>query len=620
LVQHELPVFDHVQEGMATRNHLMGLRRELSKGQKAIAKLRKVVQRKLWDGELRQSVIRDDEIVTNLYLLADTRPMASSLSRAEMDFFDLFIKPARRDRHLQPGSGRPIFIDGVPLLDEAGEQIWDDGEWAVDESGNYILDGDGKLVLSEIPRDIKGKWRCVHGPLTRSMIKGHINGNTYFGIYGGQHTNHFVIDLDLHSGDPDLFRRRLEHLVPVFHAKFASHYSVSEGGVHIIGVLDKKLALSEVRDTLINVLRKHDSPDLGLLNSGGSPAIELFPDPNRGIRLPLAKDRLVLLDQVLPNKQLRSRRLVPDVMYYMNWINNPKRQYMDFAEVINLVNSTVKPRASSLITSIDHGVSHVPVVACEKARSVSPQKGQFLSNLVKFWSGEIDHEPGLFNKYLVMTSRLLIASELNDDLVKKSLRDLCNSLKERGFASNTLNDEKVLAKHISEKISECRANKNLPDPEQSKRKLKQVAMYCESIGFKIQDPSTWSPINNNKNKPIASIIICDPKFDLTEEDKIRRHLLPILKTDLETAKLALIKLFRWIGGKEKEISSRKLLPKLLGDIEGLSISNHDKQRKFLKWVEAMGWLVKIREYSPKQKARKFALGESMLARMIQNIE
>lgn len=618
--QHELPVFDQVPEGMATRNHLMGLRRELSKGQKAVGRLKRVVQRKLWDGELQKTVIRDDEIVANLYLLADTRDMTSLLSRAEMDFYDIFIEPACRDRHLQPGSGRPVFITGIPLLDEAGEQIWDDGEWAVDESGNYVLDGDGKLVLAESPRDIKGKWRCVHGPLTRSMIKGHINGNTYFGVYGGQNTNHFVIDLDLHSGDPDLFRRRLEHLVPIFHAKFASHYSVSDGGVHIIGVLDKKLALAEVRETLIKVLQREDLVGLGLINSFGNPAIELFPDPNRGIRLPLAKDRLVLLDQLLPNRQLRSGRAVPDVIYYMNWINNPKRKYMNASEVINLVNSTVKPRASSLIKMVGHNVNHVSVVPCEKLPPASPQKGQFLNNLVRFWSGEIEYEPRLFNKYLVMTTRLLIASELDDDLVKKSLRSLCNSLKNKGFCSNTLNNETVLAKHISQKISECRENKNLPDSEQSKRKLQQVVKYCESIGFKIHDPSTWSYINNNKNKPIASIIICDPKFDLTEEDKIRRLLLPILKTDLETAKLALVKLFRWIGNKEKEISSRKLLPKLLDDIGGLSITNHDKQRRFLKWVEAMSWIVRVREYSPKQKARKYALGESIQSRMIQNNE
>ncbi|MBX9671785.1 MAG: hypothetical protein K2X93_29620, partial [Candidatus Obscuribacterales bacterium] len=345
-----------------------------------------------------------------------------------MNFFDIFVEPACRDRHLQPGSGQPVFIDGMPLLDEAGEQVWDDGEWAVDESGNYILDGDGKVVLAESPRDIKGKWRCVHGPLTRSMIKSHINGNTYYGIYGGQQTNHYVIDLDLHSGDPDLFRRRLEHLVPIFQARFASHYSVSDGGVHIIGVLDKKLALAEARKTLINVLLNYDLPDLGLISSGGSPAIELFPDPNRGIRLPLAKDRLVLLDQLLPNRQLRSGRAVPDVKYYMNWINNPKREYMNASEVINLVNSTVKPRVPSLIKSIVHDVNHVSVVPCEKLPSVSPQKGQFLNNLVKFWSGEIGYKPGLLNMYLVMMTRLLIASELDDDQVKKSLRNLCKSL------------------------------------------------------------------------------------------------------------------------------------------------------------------------------------------------
>ena len=145
-----------------------------------------------------------------------------------------------------------------------------------------------------------------------------------------------------------------------------------------------------------------------------------------------------------------------------------------------------------------------------------------------------------------------------------------------------------------------------------------VAKHCEKLGFRIEDTSTWSNILNNTKHTNASIILCDPKFDLKEDDLIRRKLLPILKTDLTTAKIALAKLFHWLGIKEKEISSRHLLPKLFSDISNISITNHDKQRAFLKWVEAMGWIDRVREYSPKVKARKYALGEDILKRMTVN--
>ena len=200
--------------------------------------------------------------------------MTSPLSLAEQDFFDLFVLHGSKSRHLAPGCGRPVIINEKFFLDEFGDQVWDEGEWAVDALGDYILDESGSLVLAEIPRDIKGKWRCDSSPITRSMIKEHLNGKTCFGVFGDIKTKFFLLDLDLHAGDFDLFRRGLECLVPAFHARFASHYSVSEGGVHLIGIFPEIQKLKDVRKNLIGLLQTYNTLDLGFIKSDGSPSLK----------------------------------------------------------------------------------------------------------------------------------------------------------------------------------------------------------------------------------------------------------------------------------------------------------------------------------------------------------
>ena len=122
----------------------------------------------------------------------------------------------------------------------------------------------------------------------------------------------------------------------------------------------------------------------------------------------------------------------------MSWIKNNSRSYMSSQDVINHVMNKVKTRDSAAL----------PLIMAEQV--VSPrnssvykkwhpslggarQKGQFLNKLVQFWSGKSQYEPGLLNKNLLMTTRLLIARGLDDEKVEHGLNDLCHFLSKLGF-------------------------------------------------------------------------------------------------------------------------------------------------------------------------------------------
>ena len=181
-----LPVFDRIPEGMATLNQLLGERLVLSSKQKAIAKVRFTFSRKHWNEVMLRKELVATEKLVNLYLHNDARPMTSPLQRAEMDYYDIFIAPARQDRHIATGSGQPVMVNGKHFLDQDGETIWDDGYWAVNEDGEYIFDDHGGLIRTDDQREVGGKWRWVEARISRCMVKGHIGGSSCLGVFGGE--------------------------------------------------------------------------------------------------------------------------------------------------------------------------------------------------------------------------------------------------------------------------------------------------------------------------------------------------------------------------------------------------------------------------------------------------
>jgi hypothetical protein len=594
-------------------NQLLARRLVRSAKQQAVARLQFPATQKEWSDSEQAWVKSSVERSVDLYQIAAARPMTSPLQLAEMDFYDIFVKDASTANHLAVSSGRPVMIDGHPYFDVHGHQVWDDGSWAVEESGNYLLDVDGNLVLGPTPRAVEGGWQYRQGPISRSSIRNQLNGRDVFGVLGGKYSRFFVLDVDLHAGDPEVYKHRLDVLIPLFWGRFRSSSSISQGGVHIIGTLPKRERLNHLRSELTRSLHFHLGNDSTIF-AGDNLLIEVFPDQKRGIRLPLARGRSMYCDGLLPSRTLRSGKQVPNVREFINWIESSSEPSASPMDVINLAINSARPRKPRIQSVIKKSSDKA-----EPAQSLSflSQKGKFLQNLVSFWSGRMSYSPGLFNNMLLMSTRLLINSGYSNELIINILSELSNSLRETGFPSGTLNDPARLRSHFLQKLRECRDNTNQPDPGLSSAKMRGVAEYCKRIGFSLADPSTWHVITNTRNN-LSTSIICEPKLDSEDKKVIQEKICPILKSDTLSAEYSVRRLLGWLGKDSRQISSRNFLPKLL-EGTGVRIGNHGKQRRLLRALVNEGFVEIVREYSPPsvgRRARTYSLTQRMKDKLV----
>lgn len=192
-------------------------------------------------------------------------------------------------------------------------------------------------------------WQWCDGFLGRSKTRSHVSGSEEYGVIGGgrrKETTRFgLIDLDLHRGDQEVFLAQLEVLLSEFHDRDGWHLQVKNqdaSGVHLIQVISS-VNLRNYRNHLRNRLMQLDKrfPDLaekarrsGMKTLG---EIEIYPDTCRGVRLPLARNRTILLDRPLELVANRKKRLVQDVVGYARWIVDKSRAYMPTSEIIKFV-------------------------------------------------------------------------------------------------------------------------------------------------------------------------------------------------------------------------------------------------------------------------------------------
>src|SRR5206468_5404893 len=69
--------------------------------------------------------------------------------------------------------------------------------------------------------------------------------------------------------------------------------------------------------------------------------LELYPDKDRGFRLPLARSRTVLLDKPL-TPVLHRKIQQQDVAGYISWLQQPNKVFMPVEDVLTFVVETVK--------------------------------------------------------------------------------------------------------------------------------------------------------------------------------------------------------------------------------------------------------------------------------------
>jgi hypothetical protein len=466
-------------------------------------------------------------------------------------------------------------------------------------------------------------WKTFGKPdspiyLRHSDLTKHLSGAATFGIRGGAHTQWGIIDLDLHFGDKAVFMDQFRLLLSAFHGLAGWHFHVGEGGVHLCQVFSRMPVVMwrhRVRRTLRELDEQHpelaeDARRAGMKTLAES---ELYPDPRHGVRLPLSAGRTVLIDKPLQLVTHR-KKLVQDVIRYMEWVKDENKAYMPVMQVLDFARNTVKCRdrrvtlSTNTAKAIDLFYKHPP--SQEGVRS-GPEnnlpgpslKGRFAQELVAFWNGKPSAIPNIHHA-VIQTARML-PYELDDP------QDAIDLLHEYVEALPVLNsqsysDPKQRDAQIRSRVQKVYHGDGwLKDVEGAARKLARTASAWHSRGFYISRKETWADRPRRKWQ-----------FAEKERAAILRLIRPVLKCDDAAAISAVERFVGFVSLHSRNAIPITAIPTIL---DGLPIrwGKHGKAGRFVRVLKGLGWIDHSqhrfvpRGSTRKGHARRYWIGEKL---------
>ena len=322
----------HVPDNLKTRRQWLRCDRKVPKGAAPVAQVvyPQVVQGRCnFAPEEHVLAAWDDGGVisfepTPLFDLAQTAPYRPSpRTKAYWAFEDIFFRHVRKDCWI-----RKTDRDGTELED-----------WLTENEFAY-----------NVPYHEKN---C----LTDDLIRQHINQRQIIGVKGDRLTRFVVIDHDFHGRNLPVFEAQAEILLDRFHGIGTWHFQVKRQdvtGLQMIYVFAEPRELAVVHREVRAILKELDDRHPELAAQAKSAGMKSFatleiyptqrrvsddqwletPDNGNGVRLPLCRDREMLLDKPLPLVIHRNRQ-VQDVVGYIRWLDDPNREYMPKERILD---------------------------------------------------------------------------------------------------------------------------------------------------------------------------------------------------------------------------------------------------------------------------------------------
>ena len=500
--QKPIRTFDHwrqVPKTYATKTQWLKRGRKVKPNEKPTARWISTVEAapgdcgEVWLNDPDLFLLVETEIP--LYHIDQTQPVnLAPRSIAYLGFEEIFYEPARKDRH--------------------------------------ILRNESWMTIKARPGADFFWAKCL---LTRQLVRQHINGSKIIGVMSTDKTRFVAIDHDFHGNDRDVFLEQAAVLLDHLCAWGTWHYQVRLGeisGMHYILTFDDPMNLKKViavvRKRLVQLDKQH--PDLAArAKAAGMPTfskMEVFPQPNKGFRLPLCQGYQMLLDRPLPMVEVRGR-MVQDVVGYVNWLNDPARNYMPKQEILDLLRQNLGAGKEK--------VNDKPVVSKQKTAKKTIQKQQpseigslkgcCRQKTVGFWRGTFNPH-GSLNKFIMISARILFFEGVGEEdaveLLKKYVREL--PVDARDCSSRLLaEDWSAIDTDIVNDVAKAYSdNGGQKDIDNSTDKLKTSVACWQKTGFRLSDKSTWS---NRARRPKGNLHI-----EWSDEDRknISRYLGPAL--------------------------------------------------------------------------------------------
>jgi hypothetical protein len=440
-------------------------------------------------------------------------------------------------------------------------------------------------------------WIYCRAFLDDEKIRKHLLGEEIYGIYGGEYTCFSAIDADYHGGDFDVFRDQLTAVLNELHGIDGWHYSYGPRGCHIIRThrrISTATARADLRKLLSEIDARHPELRERTIAAGLKPISdwEIYPDPNQGFRLPLARGRTVLLDK--PCADLES---------YIDWQIEPS--YCPVEQVMAEIFKIIQPMEPS---------QEKPKEKCPKQITTSDigrvfgcLRGRYAKVLVDFWMGR-DNPPDSLNCALMLTARMMpfYFDDRNDAV--DYLEELIDALPDVSFSDRlSAGKRNVVSRIVRLAIrSAYDGNGHQPEPEMSRQKLAKTFRAWKSKGFSLADRSTW--------KLSVNALANDFVFSGKELEGIA-YFAKILIVDVETTANATRHLLRILAVHPTgEMSVRYVKNLLVGF--GVKCGHHGKVNEYLAALCQAGWISQVAEYVMGSRGKQWKVGERMQGKFL----
>jgi hypothetical protein len=382
--------------------------------------------------------------------------------------------------------------------------------WAINIFYNYFVRFANKehyIWWVEEPLD-GGKPRWLHctGRLQDDHLRKHLKGNEKYGIRGGKWTRFGSIDHDLHEGDRDIFLEQCRILLAEFHGKDGWHFQVANenaGGVHLLQTFRQPVLVETYREMLRKSLQGLDDrhPDLAVrARAAGMKTLgelEIFPDTQKGFRLPLCAGRTMLLDRPLELVvDRRFKRDIQDVPRYVSWLSlDDKRPYMPAEEVFQFISTRLRhpqPKSETAKEKVKAAKPKEKPAGNSVMGCLGKMKGRYAQVLTEFWTGRLNIPDTLNTGIRLLALPLPFYLDTEEEaiaLIEKYIEELPDvSFSDRLSARNAAEVSRIVVNTVKQVYA---GNGGQPEPELSTEKLKTTVEAWKKRGFDPTDKSTW---------------------------------------------------------------------------------------------------------------------------------
>jgi hypothetical protein len=419
-----------------------------------------------------------------------------------------------------------------------------------------------------------------------------VNQNQIIGIKSLDTTRFLLIDLDLHGKNFDVFEEQAKVLLEKFNGKDAWHCQVHESevnGIHFIRVYEKNVMLDFEVARLRKMLQRLDSENPALRERAKSSGmknfgeLEIYPSRNgNGVRLPLSRGRKVFLDRELKLLPYKGK-MVQDVVGYIDWLNDPERQYMKTEKILGYLHYFRDFTLKSEKTVSDSKVFK------EKEIISKGWKGNMRRILREFWLDGNANGISL-NEHIIVLCRLAAQFGHTESHIINGVNDMIMSLPECAVVASgrLINKEyEQIIKVITTSASNAfYGNSHQSDSEKSTRILQSV--FLKLRDFDPLDVSTWTKMV----EPVSVVPVWTIEQKETIFPKFRKVL--FVKSD-DIVEEFLCKIINLTLNKEKQESGwgkDYLKVWMENEFPMIKCAKSEKRHRIIKCLEDYG-IIKV---------------------------